>query len=367
MDRMRVVQWSTGNVGRQALGAVLDHPDLELVGVFAFGVDKVGRDAGELCGRAPVGVTATDNVDALLALRPDCIVYTPAYGDDDTVVRFLESGINVVTTSGYITVRNGPRGPHFWDRLDAAARRGGASLLGTGLNPGYVPLLATVLSLPLREVRSVAWEECSNVGFYDAPEMWATLGFGLTPEAREELVGDAGIAPGAHHSLDGISYLESCYAVADALGLTVDGNQRHEAVAVATAPIETVWGGVYEPGTVAGLRISYVATRAGEPVVTSRLTWRMGDAVTPAWDAKEGYHVQIDGDPALTLDLGILPGSASNVHDLRSAMDLGMTATACPAVHAVPAVCAAAPGLLSYPDLPIHAARTSSPTKEPVT
>ena len=352
------MQWSTGNVGRQALAAVLDHPDLELVGVFAFGGDKVGRDAGELCGRAPVGVAATDDVDELLALRPDCIVYTPAYGDDDTVVRFLESGINVVTTSGYITVRNGPRGPHFWDRLDAGAQRGGASLLGTGLNPGYVPLLATVLSLPLREVRSVAWEECSNVGFYNAPDMWATLGFGLTPEARLELVGDAGNAPGAHHSLDGISYLESCYAVADALGLTVDGNERHEEVAVATAPIETVWGGVYEPGTVAGLRITYVATRAGEPVVTSRLTWRMGDAVTPTWTAHEGYHVEIDGDPALTIDLGILPGSASNFVDLQSAMDLGMTATACPAVHAVTAVCAAPPGLLSYTDLPIHAART---------
>jgi 4-hydroxy-tetrahydrodipicolinate reductase len=351
------VQWSTGNVGRQALAAVLDHPDVELVGVFAFGPDKAGRDAGELCGRPPVGIAATDDVDALLALRPDCIVYTPAYGDDDVVVRFLEHGINVVTTSGYITVRNGPRGPHFWDRLDDAARRGGASLLGTGLNPGYVHLLATVLSLPLREVRSVAWEECSNVGFYNAPDMWATLGFGLTPEARHQLVGDRGVAPGAHHSLDGVSYLESCYAVADALGFTVDGHAHHEEVAVATAPVETMWG-AYEPGTVAGLRITWSATRAGMPVVTSRLTWKMGDAVEPTWDAREGYHIEIDGDPALTIDLGILPGSASHVHDLQSAMDLGMTATACPAVNAVPAVCAAAPGLLSYTDLPIHSART---------
>lgn len=364
MQPLRVVQWSTGNVGRQALAAVLDHPDLELVGVFAFGAGKVGRDAGELCGRASVGILATDDTDALLALRPDCVVYTPAFGDDDTVVRFLESGVNVVTTSGYITVRNGPRGPHFWDRLDEAGRRGGASLLGTGLNPGYVPLLATILSLPLREVRSVSWEERSNVGFYNAPDMWATLGFGLTPEARLELVGDAGVAPGAHHSLDGISYLESCYAVADALGLRVDGNERHEEVAVATAPVETLWG-VYEEGTVAGLRITHVATRAGEPVVSSRLTWKMGDSVTPTWDAKDGYHIEIDGDPALTIDLGIVPGSASNVFDMESAMDLGMTATACPAVHAVPAVCAAAPGVVSYTDLHVHSARTSDPSKEP--
>ena len=360
MEPLRVVQWSTGNVGRQALAAVLDHPELELVGLFAFGPEKVGRDAGEVCGRAPTGVTATDDVERLLAREPDCVVYTPAHGDDDIVERFLEAGINVVTTSGYITVRDGPRGPHFWDRLEAAAQRGGASLLGTGLNPGYVHLLASVLSLPLRQVRSVCWEECSNVGFYNAPDMWATLGFGLTPEARRELVGDAGVAPGAHHSLDGISYLESCYAVADALGIAVDGNEHHEEVAIATAPVETSWG-VYETGTVAGLRITYAATRAGEPVVTSRLTWRMGDAVEPVWEAKDGYHLEIDGDPALTLDLGIRPGSASNVHDLQSAMDLGMTATACPAVNAVPAVCRAAPGLLRYPDLPIHSARTKEP------
>ena len=259
-----------------------------------------------------------------------------------TVVRFLDAGINVVTTSGYITVRNGPRGATFWDDLEAAALRGGASLLGTGLNPGYVHLLATMLSIPLRVVRSVSWEECSNVGLYDAPEMWSSLGFGLTPEARRALVGDEWVAPGAHHSVDGISYLESCYAVADALGLEVDGHERYEEVAVATEPVPTLWT-TYAPGTVAGLRITYVATREGEAVVTSRLTWRMGEAVEPTWEARDGYHIEIDGDPTLTLDLGILPGSASNFTDLQSAMDLGMTATACPAVNAVPRCAAPLP------------------------
>jgi 4-hydroxy-tetrahydrodipicolinate reductase len=262
-----------------------------------------------------------------------------------------------VTTSGYITVRDGPRGPGFWDHLESAARRGQASLLGTGLNPGYVPLLATMLSLPLRVVRSVSWEECSNVGFYDAPEMWSSLGFGLTPEDRKARVGDDWVAPGTHHSLDGIPYLESCYAVADALGIEIDGHERHEEVAVATEPVHTLWT-TYEPGTVAGLRVAYVATRGEEAVVTSRLTWRMGDAVEPTWDARDGYHIEIDGDPALTLDLGILPGSASNFTDLQSAMDLGMTATACPAVHAVTAVVRAAPGLLAYQDLLVHSARS---------
>jgi hypothetical protein len=71
----RVVQWTTGSVGRRAARAVLRHPDLELVGVFAYGPDKVGRDVGELCGVGTLGITATDDVDALLAALPDCVSY----------------------------------------------------------------------------------------------------------------------------------------------------------------------------------------------------------------------------------------------------------------------------------------------------
>ncbi|MBK7952121.1 MAG: dihydrodipicolinate reductase [Deltaproteobacteria bacterium] len=355
MSRFRVVQWSTGNVGRQALAAILDHPDLELVGLFAFDRGKAGQDAGELCGRDPVGVTATNDVDALIALAPDCVVYTPAYGDDETVVRFLEAGINVVTTSGYISVPNGPRGADFYAKIEAAARRGHASLLGTGLNPGFVHMLAMIMTIPMREVRSVSWEECANVGFYNAPEMWKMLGFGLHPEERAKLVGSEGAAPGTPHSLDGIPYLESCYAVAHALGIQVDGHERIEEVAVATEPVKTLWT-TYAKGTVAGLRTTYVVKSRGKAVVTSRLTWSMGDAVEPKWKARHGYSIDVDGDPAMTLHFGIRPGSASNIQDIRRVMDLGMIATACPAVNAVPAVCRAAPGILNYSDLPIHAA-----------
>jgi hypothetical protein len=355
MGTYRVVQWSTGNVGRQALAATLDHPHLELVGLYAFGADKVGRDVGELCGRDPVGVTATNDVDALIALEPDCVVYTPAYGDDELVGRFLSSGINVVTTSGYIYVPNGPRGPEFWRHLEDAAAAGGTSLLGTGLNPGWVHMLAMVATLPMREIRSVSWEEGANVGFYNAPDMWAMLGFGMTPEEREARIGEVGVLPGTPHSLDGIPYLESCYVVAHALGLEVDGWERTEDVAVATEPVQTVWG-TYEEGTVAGLRTTYAATRKGVPVVTSRLVWTMGGAVEPTWEAREGYHIEVDGDPGVVVHVGLRPGSASNVHDIQSAMDLGMSATACPAVNAIPSVCRAEPGLLTYADLPIHTA-----------
>src|SRR6201996_8150612 len=99
----RVVQWTTGNVGQRSVRGVLAHPDLELVGCYAWSPDKVGRDVGELCGIDPLGVLATDDIDALIALEPDCVVYNQMFANVDDLVRILESGINVVTTSEFIT------------------------------------------------------------------------------------------------------------------------------------------------------------------------------------------------------------------------------------------------------------------------
>jgi hypothetical protein len=106
----RVVQWTTGNVGRRSVRAVLAHPELDLVGCYAWSSDKVGRDVGELCGLDPVGVTATDDVDVLLALQPDCVVYTPMWPDVDELVRILEADWpfnegHVVEIAGRPTIR----------------------------------------------------------------------------------------------------------------------------------------------------------------------------------------------------------------------------------------------------------------------
>jgi len=102
----RVVQWTTGNVGTSSVQALAANPAFEIVGCFAWSVDKVGRDVGELCGLDPVGVTATDDVDALLALQPDCVVYNPMWSDTDELVRILSAGANVVSTAAFITGDN---------------------------------------------------------------------------------------------------------------------------------------------------------------------------------------------------------------------------------------------------------------------
>src|SRR3974390_2458971 len=99
---LSVVQWTTGNVGRRSVRAIVANPDLDLVGCYAWSPDKVGLDVGELCGIAPVGVVATNDVDALLALRPDCVVYNPMWQNVDELVRILDAGVNVVSTAAFI-------------------------------------------------------------------------------------------------------------------------------------------------------------------------------------------------------------------------------------------------------------------------
>jgi len=99
----RVVQWTTGNVGKSSVAAIAANPTLDLVGCYAWSNDKAGQDVGELAGIAPLGVKATNDVDALLALKPDCVVYNPMWIDVDELVKILEAGVNVVTSASFIT------------------------------------------------------------------------------------------------------------------------------------------------------------------------------------------------------------------------------------------------------------------------
>ncbi|MEE3326379.1 MAG: dihydrodipicolinate reductase, partial [Myxococcota bacterium] len=139
---LRVVQWNTGVVGSAGIRAIQAHPDLELVGCHAWSPEKVGRDVGTLCGMEPLGITATADVESLLELEPDCVLYTPQFPDIDLMVRLLTAGINIVSTAPFIT--GGKYGHGNIDRLDAAARQSGASLYGTGVNPGFANIFALI-------------------------------------------------------------------------------------------------------------------------------------------------------------------------------------------------------------------------------
>jgi hypothetical protein len=170
-----VVQWTTGNVGKRSVRAVVAHPDLELVGCYAWSGDKVGRDVGELCGIHPVGVTATDDVDVLLGLKPDCVVYNPMWPDTDEVVRILEAGANVVSTAAFI---NGRGLGADRERILQACERGGSSMFGTGISPGFVELIGIAAASICDRIDKITIDEGSDTTLYDSPETERPAGFG---------------------------------------------------------------------------------------------------------------------------------------------------------------------------------------------
>ena len=139
---LRTVVWSTGGVGSIAIDAIAGRPDLDLVGVWVHSADKVGQDAGVLAGIDPVGVTATNDADALIALRPDCVVYAASGPDRDAgavpdYLKLLDSGINVVSTSSTSLVYPPAYfSPEWREQMETAAKAGNASFYASGIFPG---------------------------------------------------------------------------------------------------------------------------------------------------------------------------------------------------------------------------------------
>ncbi|MET0134822.1 MAG: diacylglycerol kinase, partial [Kibdelosporangium sp.] len=186
----RVVQWSTGNVGRHAIAGIDARPDLELVGVWVSNPDKVGRDAGELAGLGrELGVPATGDADALLALEPDCVVYT-AMADDRLnealadLARILRAGVNVVSSSPvFLQFPEGVVPQEVSGPIQEAAAAGGVSLWVNGIDPGFandaLPLALTGISERIDEVRC---QEILDYSTYDNRKvLFDIMGFGLPP------------------------------------------------------------------------------------------------------------------------------------------------------------------------------------------
>ena len=337
----RVIQWATGGVGRAGMEGVLGHPDLELVGAWVHTPTKEGVDLGTLLGRDPIGISATGDVAALLATDADCVVYSPFMVDPSVVTAILQSGKNVVTPLGWFYPP-----PEERARIDAIAKNAGVTLHGTGIHPGGIterfPLTISALSGSITHVRA---EEFSDIRTYGAPDVvrdWML--FGSAPEeARTSVMADA----------LGAGFRQSVRMVADELGFDVEPPLRtvHE-MAVATAPIDSPIGTI-QPGTVAAQRFQWEALVDGEAVVTAAVNWLMGEEhLEPAWEfgpAGERFEVEITGDPSCLTTFKKLHPETVEAGLVRNP---AIVATALHCVNAIPYVCRAEPGLLTYLDLP---------------
>ena len=344
----RVIQWATGGVGQAAIQGVSRHPDLELVGCWVHSAAKAGRDAGELAGIAPLGVTADDSLDRVLALEADCVIYAPLVPDDAVVERILRSGKNVVTPVGWVYPD-----PAKVDALRRACDDAGVTLHGTGIHPGGVteriPLTVSALSNAVTYVRS---EEFSDIRTYNAPYVVRhIMGFGCTPAEALE-------SPMA--SLLGGGFKQSVRMIVAEMGFSREAEVRTvQEVAVATAPIDSPIG-VIEPGQVAGRRFQWEALVGGKVVVSAIVNWLMGEKdLDPAWSfgpAGERFEVEVVGDPPVSLTI---KGWQPETIEEGLVRNPGVVATAMHCVNSVPYVCRADPGIKTYLDLPLIAGRAA--------
>jgi 4-hydroxy-tetrahydrodipicolinate reductase len=347
----RVVAWSTGNVGRNAIAGIDARPDLELVGVWVSNPDKAGRDAGELAGLGrSLGVTATTDVEQILALAPDCVVNT-AMADHRIfealadLEQLLRAGINVVA-SGPVFLQY-PSGPAagLAEGVRQAAADGGASLFVNGIDPGFandwLALSVTSISERIEEVRCV---EVLNYNTYDQGMiLFDVMGFGRSLEDVPMLL-QPGVLTMAWGSV--------VHQLAAGLGVELDEVVEWYERLPAPATFE-VDSGTIEQGTVAALHFELRGMRGGRPVVVLEHVTRLHDDLGPDWPQPAGqgcYRVVVTGEPNYTLDLQLLGSDG----DHNTA---GLKATAMRLVNAVPAVVEAPAGLLTALDLPLVTGR----------
>ena len=339
----RVVQWTTGNVGKSSVAAIARNPNLELIGCYAWSDDKVGRDVGELAGIETLGVTASNDVDELLARKPDVVVYNPMWIDVDELVRILEAGVNVVASASFITGHNLGDGR---DRLADACRRGGATLFGSGVSPGFAELLAIVAGTACDRIDKVTIAESADTTLYDSPDTERPVGFGTA-------IDDPGLAPMAAKGT--AVFAEAVQLVADALGIELDEitcvseyAQTTEDLAMASWTIPA--------GHVAGVYASWRGIAAGKTVIDINVRWKKGQTLEPDWKLDgDGWKITIDGRPTVNMQVGFLPppDMIENAKTLEDFFVLGHIMTAMPPIHAIPAVVTAPPGIATYTDLPL--------------
>jgi hypothetical protein len=339
----RVIQWATGAQGVESIRAVVGRDDLDLVGGWVHSPDKDGVDLGVLAGLDPVGVAATRDVGALLALDADCVAYMPRHASLDEVCTLLASGKNVVTTA-FLFYPGALPEPDL-ARLVGACASGGTSVHGTGLNPGNLSgVLPFALSGMCRTIDRVTLQERADWSFYESTNItFDNMRFGrpaeeVTEAASEFLRFNSGI------------FQEEVALIADGLGAAID-EITTEVDLVLAENDHDIFGIRLAAGTVAGQRWHWCGRRQGRTLVEIDALWTVGGEYPAHWPTpQDGWTLTIEGDPSVRAHLLTL---ASYERDLPLAEHVraASVATAMQAVNSIPALCEADPGVRTMADL----------------
>ena len=341
----KVIQWATGVVGSSALRSVVRNPKLELVGLKVYNDEKVGRDAGDIVGIDKTGVIATQDVDEIMALDADCVLYCPLPWNTDEICRLLETGKHVITPCPYMFpfLQN----PEATASIKAACEKGKVNFHSTGCNPGGIaerfPLTFTGWC---NRIDRITMTECGECTYYSSEGVMRELmNLGKLPEEAmrnpiKEMLQK--------------SWNEPIDMIAEGLGTKVVTYEAEHDFILAKEPIETAVG-IIEPGTIALNHYRHIGkTAAGTEIVQEQI-WFVGDSRQEKLESKmdipreSGWRIKIEGDVNLNIDVDFPPELSQNER-----VEQGLSTTAFHVVNAVPFVCDEPnPGLKSYLDLPM--------------
>lgn len=347
----RVVVWGTGFVGRMVIAEIAEHPVFELVGVGVSNPDKVGRDAGELSGLAPLGVIATDDVDALIACKPDALVHygpTAAHADDNIklISRFLRAGIDVVSTAmtPWVWPAMTLNPPNWIDPITEACEAGQSSCFTTGIDPGFANDLFPMTLMGLcGEVRTVRASELLDYTNYEGDYEFE-MGIGKPPEHRPLL---------ENPDILVFAWGATVPMIAHAAGIELDEITTTWEKWVTDHEIKTAKG-VVQPGCVAAVRFTINGVYKGETRIQLEHVNRVGEGSAPDWptgNQNDVYRVDIEGSPSISQETAFRFTDGSG----RDAAAAGCLATGMRALNAVPAVNDLPPGWVTPLELPLIA------------
>lgn len=349
----RVIQWATGEVGSNAVSAIAGHPDLELVGTWVHSEAKQGRDVGELCGLGALGVTTSTDKESLIAMPADCVCYSVGRawmrsGKEpllDELCRILRSGKNVVNATWPSLVY--PKGvdDETYNRLQEACVDGGVSFYTNGIDPGFgsAGLALAAMSLSSK-VRCVHMYEILNYGNWDDPTMTGFFGYGERTN-EDRMIAQPGFTTDIFKS--------TICMVADSMGLEIDDFQEEMQNIYADEVIDLP--AVYvAPGTISGVRFKIKGMVRGESRVIIDHVTKLRDEDFPEvpFEGGGGYRAEVEGEPHVKLDLTLSSDTKDHAHAALASVAMSI-------VNAIPQVCAAPPGVLTYRDLVPHPCKVS--------
>jgi hypothetical protein len=355
----RVIQWGTGNTGAHALRFLLESPSFDVVGVWVGREQNAGRTAGDLAGLHGDGPRATADIDALVALDADCVSYMAAEpkgspkkpGTDgwlsvDAICRLLASGKNVVSTGISGLIHPHGYGDNVYERLHAAAETGKSTFFGTGIEPGFMcDALALALSSVSRDIRSIRTQEIISYATYDQPSYHVSRG-GIWGAPTDDRYADSFAA-----RVLAAGMAAPVQLVAQALNVRLDDLTAVVEFALADHDFEVPMGAI-AAGSIAGYRFEVLGIVDGTPAVAVEHVTRIHREIAPEWPSLDpgGFRVVLDGTPSYTVEV---------VFDEDDPNIAACTGTAARVVNAIPVVCSAPAGVLSFLDLPMISAADS--------